>query len=77
MGKPKQGPMEASFQEQLGNIIKRGKELGLTVTDICRDSQVARATPERWRKRTPNSVLLLDKMEAVVAAAEAERAAQS
>lgn len=71
----KRGEFEQQFQARLNEIEARGKAVGLTLTHICRQSGVARATPDRWRKDTPLSVKLIDKMEAVVIEAE-QRAAQ-
>lgn len=77
--KPAVAPATVSFQkmfqDRLDNIEERGRARGLTLTHICRYAGVARATPDRWRKNTPLSVELIDKMEAVVA--EAEIAANS
>lgn len=61
---------EQVFHEWLDDIERRGQEVGMTITHICRDSGVARATPDRWRVATPLSVTLIDKMAGVVAAAE-------
>ena len=61
---------ERQFQSRLDKIQERGKAAGLTLTDICRLAGIARATPDRWRKQTPLSVTLVDKMESVVESAE-------
>lgn len=63
---------EQVFHEWLDDIEKRGQKVGLTITHICRDSGVSRATPDRWRVATPLSVTLIDKMQEVVAKAEAK-----
>lgn len=72
--KPAAGSFEAEFNRRLDDVVKRGKAVGLTLTHICRKADVARATPDRWRQKAPLSVTLVDKMEAVVAAAEKEAA---
>lgn len=64
------GTFEEEFNRRLSDIVKRGEAQGLTLTHICREAGVARATPDRWRAKAPLSVTLVDKMEAVVAAAE-------
>jgi enamine deaminase RidA (YjgF/YER057c/UK114 family) len=64
------GEFEKQFQNRLDNIEARGKAVGLTLTHICRDSGIARATPDRWRKDTPLSIKLMDQMEAIVIIAE-------
>lgn len=68
------GSFEAQFQARLDDIERRGKEQGLTLTHICRDSGVARATPDRWRVDTPKTITLVDELEAVVVAAEQKAA---
>lgn len=64
------GPFQTEYLRWLDAIKERGQKCGLTLTDICREAGVARATPDRWRKRPPLSVVLVDKLDAVVAAAE-------
>ena len=61
---------EQVFIERLNSVEARAKKLGMTITHVCRESGVARATPDRWRANTPNTIALIDKMEAVVAAHE-------
>ncbi len=68
--KAEAGTFEEEFNRRLSDIVKRGEKQGLTLTHICREAGVARATPDRWRAKAPLSVTLVDKMEAVVAAAE-------
>jgi len=65
---------QAMFMERLDEIESRAKKVGLTMTDLCRRSGVARATPDRWRSRPPKSVELVDDLEDVVLAAEQEEA---
>lgn len=69
------GSFEAEFRSRLDNIIKRGNAVGLSVSKLCKLTGIARATPDRWRKKAPLSVTLVDKFEAEVAAAEREVAA--
>lgn len=63
------------FRDKLDAIEGRAKACGLTLTDLCRESGIARATPDRWRKRPPKSIQLVDKLEDVVIRAEKNRAA--
>ncbi|MNN86920.1 hypothetical protein D3C81_2043980 [compost metagenome] len=67
---------EAAFNERLEGLIERGKAIGMTLTDICNDANVARATPDRWRANTPLTVVLIDRMEKAVAEAEAKAGKQ-
>lgn len=61
---------QALFYEKLKNIEERAHKVGLTMTDICKQSGVARATPDRWRKELPKTIQCLQDMETVVAEAE-------
>lgn len=69
-GAEPRGPFQDEYLRRLDEIESRGRECGLTLTHICREAGVARATPDRWRKRPPLSVALVDRLEAVVTAAE-------
>lgn len=64
------GSFSREFNDRLNAIEERGKACSLTLTHICRESGVARATPDRWRAEVPLTVRLIDKMEAVVAERE-------
>lgn len=59
---------EKTFQEALDKLEVDAKAVGLTLTSICRDTGVSRATPDRWRKEPPKTVELLKKMQEVVEA---------
>lgn len=58
---------EQEFQQRLDALEDQANEIGETWTSICRGTGISRATPDRWRNSTPNTVLLLDLMEAYVA----------
>lgn len=62
------------FADRLKNIQKRGKAVGLNLTEICRKVGCSRATPDRWKAKPPQTLVLIDKMEAAVAAAERAKA---
>lgn len=74
--KPREGSAEAEFLSRLDNIEARAKAQGLKLQGVCAATGVARATPERWRRSVPHSVLLLDKLDNYVAELEAKKAAQ-
>ncbi len=63
------------FHHRINQIEARAQAAGITLTHVCRDSGIARATPDRWRKKVPLTVELIDKMEAVVVEAEQRQAA--
>lgn len=56
------GKFEKIFSDTIKDIEDRAKEAGTTITQLCKDADIARATPDRWKKRAPNSVVLIDKM---------------
>ena len=62
---------EAEFYRRLDSIIERGSVVGLTLTHICREAGIARATPDRWEKNAPLTVRLIDKIEGIVKRSEA------
>jgi transposase-like protein len=59
---------EQTFQQALDQVEKDAKEVGMTITSICRDLGISRATPDRWRKEPPKTVEILTKMQGIVAA---------
>lgn len=67
------GGFEAEFRRRVDDIFKRGEAVGLTVTAICKGTKTARATPDRWRKKAPLSITLVDRMEKFVAEEEARQ----
>lgn len=56
------------FHSTLDQLEADAKKEGLTLTSICRDTGVSRATPDRWRKEVPKTVELLARMQGIVAA---------
>lgn len=70
---PKKGFQEV-FYSHLDDLELRAHKLGLTMTDLCSRSGVARATPDRWRKSLPSTVRCMIDLEKVVIDAEADEA---
>jgi hypothetical protein len=62
------------FHERIDEINRRAIAAGITITQVCRESGAARATPDRWRKKAPKTIELIDEMEKVVVAAEVAKA---
>lgn len=54
------------FNDALDKLEEEAGEVGETLTSICRVTKISRATPDRWRKKTPKSVLLLAEMQSIV-----------
>lgn len=64
------GPREAFttiFKKRLDEIERDALASGLNITAICRGAKISRATPDRWRKRAPKTIEIIDEMEAVLA----------
>lgn len=63
---------EKQFQDRLDSIERRARVAGVTLTHLCRESKLSRATPDRWRAEAPQSIKLVDKLEAALVAFEKE-----
>jgi hypothetical protein len=57
-----------TFHGAIDQLEADAKKEGLTLTSICRDTGVSRATPDRWRKKIPKTIELLGQMQDIVAA---------
>lgn len=57
-----------TFHGALDKLEADAKAVGLTLTSICRDTGVSRATPDRWRKSVPKTIVLLGEMQDLVEA---------
>uniref|UniRef100_A0AAU6W359 Uncharacterized protein n=1 Tax=Pseudomonas phage Touem01 TaxID=3138548 RepID=A0AAU6W359_9VIRU len=62
---------QAVFYSYLEDLERRAHAQNLTLTDMCREADVARATPDRWRKRLPKTIRNVCDLESVVVNAEA------
>lgn len=60
------GDFEQKFSEKLEDIYSRSEKAKTSITEICRDAGIARATPDRWRKRAPKSIKLIDQLDAAL-----------
>jgi len=54
------------FKDRVAKIESDAVAVGLNLTVICKEAGISRATPDRWRKKTPKTVLLIKKMEAII-----------
>lgn len=59
-----------TFNAEMEDIKSRAAAVGLSVNELCKRAGLARATPDRWSKKEPNTVALVAKMQAVVLAEE-------
>lgn len=53
---------EAEFYRRVEMIKQRAKEAGTNITQLCKQAGVSRTTPERWEKRVPKSIGIIDLM---------------
>jgi hypothetical protein len=60
------------FAERVAKIEEDAKKVGLNFTSICEIGGISRATPDRWRKEVPKTILLVDQMEKIIADRKAE-----
>lgn len=74
---PNAGSFEAAFRSRMDALFLRANKAGMSVTAVCKEAGIARATPDRWRKKAPLSIQLVDQMEQVVARHEEAKAAAS
>ena len=68
------GSFEIEFQRRVRDIKARAKSSGTNLTQLCASADISRATPIRWETHTPQSVLLVDKLEAELVKIEAKAA---
>lgn len=61
------------FYKYLDSLERRAHAVGMTLTDLCRDSGVSRATPDRWRKSLPKTIQNVCDLEAIVKKAERKK----
>lgn len=56
-----------AFRARIAKIEADARDCGLNWTSICKEAGLSRATPDRWKKRTPKTIEILDRMEQIVA----------
>lgn len=54
------------FKARVDKMEKDAAEVGLNFTVICREAGISRATPDRWRKKTPKTILLIAQIEGII-----------
>lgn len=60
------------FRQRVEKIEADAKEVGLNFTSICKEAGISRATPDRWKRSTPKTVKLIQKIEDIIEARRAE-----
>lgn len=64
---------EAEFKRRVDDIRARATAAGTSITALCQATGIARATPDRWAKRTPKTVELVDVLEQALVEAEQQQ----
>lgn len=54
------------FLQRLNELEQEARECGLNMTAICREAEISRASPDRWRKKLPKTIQVLMEMERIV-----------
>lgn len=73
---PQAASFPSIFHERIDDIERRALHAGLNLTAICKSIGISRSTPDRWRRRIPRTIAIIDEMEACVATAEKKKAAK-
>lgn len=60
------GTFKDAFRRKLEKIEADAREAGINYTVICREAGVSRATPDRWKRKTPKTIDLMDRMQEIV-----------
>lgn len=56
-----------AFRSRISKIEADARACGLNWTSICKEAGLSRATPDRWRKKTPKTIEIVDRMEEIIA----------
>lgn len=70
-------PFSETFQQRLNDIERRALLAKTNLTAVCKAVNISRSTPDRWRRRIPRTIKLIERMEKFVAAAEKRQEAAS
>jgi hypothetical protein len=54
------------FNNALDELEKEAHSVGLNLTILCRETQISRATPDRWRRHVPKTVAIMTEMQEVI-----------
>jgi len=65
-----------AFKAKLADIERRAKAAGSNMTQVCKNTGIARVTFERWGNRPPQTIAKMDELEAEVARLESDAASR-
>ena len=63
------------FNDTISKLESDAKAVGSNMTEICREAEVSRTTPDRWKANPPATVALVTKLQGIVADKAAAKAA--
>lgn len=61
---------DAALTDALKDIEARAMAVGWTISDVCSEAGVSRATPHRWKHKTPETVVTVVRLQQAVGRAE-------
>lgn len=62
MSDPNEISLERDLTQRMLDLKRRSEACGSSLTGICRDTGVARATVERWADRAPQTIKIFDRL---------------
>lgn len=68
--------LTVEFTARANDIRARALAAGSSITQLCKLAGTARATPDRWLKRAPKTIALIDKLEEELVKIEEAKAEQ-
>lgn len=71
---PQPPPFDEVFRQAINDLEASAKAAGSNMTEVCREAQISRTTPDRWKQRPPATVALVAKLQKIVADKAAEQA---
>lgn len=54
------------WEKDLEYLEAQAKEAGSNLTEVCKRAGISRATPDRWTKGPPQTIILMDNMHKVI-----------
>jgi hypothetical protein len=63
-------PFSEAFQKRLDDIERRALRAKTNLTAVCKALNISRSTPDRWRRKVPRTIEIIEQMEQFVSEAE-------
>lgn len=65
---------ETVFRKTVTEMEAEAREAGTNLTEVCRETGVSRATPDRWKRRAPKTIRNVAQMQRAIRARKNESA---